>query len=322
MSYNRANLVRIKEEYEKKRLRAIEISEMRRAELHEKSADIAALDAQLSKTGLKLFGAACNGKDSLDKQLKEVRNENESLLAARAEKLENLGYPKDYTEVHYECAACSDTGFLPNTKMCSCMKRALVLAGFRSSGLGNLIDRQSFDNFSLDYYKNDRDAFERMKHNAEIIRKYAEGFTLNGDNMLLMGGTGLGKTHLSTAMARIIIEKGFDVLYESAPNIFGDFEYDRFKSGYNETSSHSDRYFECELLIIDDLGTENSTQFTNSCLYHLLNTRLNRGLATVVNTNLTQSELLSRYGDRITSRLLGEYRILQFKGLDVRLQRK
>ncbi len=322
MSYNRKNMSRLRQEYEEKRLRAQNTAEERRAMLHEACPELAALDAHLSKTGLKLFKAACEEKEELSKRILEVREENELLLSKRAEILTRLGYPTDYTEVHYECADCKDTGFLPNTKICPCLKRALTLAGFKTSGLGNLIDKQSFDNFSLDYYRDNGDGYDRMKQNLSIAVRYAEDFRPDAGNLLLTGGTGLGKTHLSTAIARRIIERGFDVLYDSAPNIFADFEYDRFKSGYRDEDAHSDKFFDCELLIIDDLGAETSTQFTNAALYNLLNTRLNHGVATIVSTNLTQAELLSRYGDRITSRLLGEYRILQFRGLDIRLQRK
>lgn len=321
MGYNRQNLIRIKDAYKTKRQNAIKLSEDRRRAIHAISPQIEEIDQRLSATGLKLFQAACSGGESLQERLTEVRRENEKLLQKRASLLTDMGYSADYTEVHYECSSCSDTGYLPNTYMCPCMKRALTMEGFKTSGLGTLIERQSFDNFSLDYYAENAENLDRMKTNLQIMREYAENFSSASSNLLLMGGTGLGKTHLSTAVARIVIERGYDVLYDTAPNIFADFEHDKFKSNQRDEEARGDKYLDCDLLIIDDLGTEIHTQFTLSCLYNLVNTRLNRGKATIISTNLMQKELLSRYDARLTSRFFGEYQILQFKGRDIRLQK-
>ncbi len=324
MGYNRSNLIRLREEYEAKRHRAVSLAAQRREQLHAESAALAEIDTLLSQTGLKLFAIACKGdKEALDDLINQVRAENEALLSKRAALLEELGLPADYTEVQYECRRCNDSGYLPDTRMCPCFKQALTLAGFRSSGLGDLIDKQSFDNFSLDYYRQNKDELQRMTQNLEQAKTYAQDFHAGSGNLLFMGGTGLGKTHLSTAIARTVIGRGYDVLYESAQNIFNDFEYDRFKSSYRdrEDEPRGAKYLECDLLIMDDLGAEMSTQFTTSCLYHILNTRINQGRATLVSTNLLQHELLTRYGERITSRFIGEYHILQFCGADVRLQK-
>ena len=313
---------RVKEAYDKKRQRAIEQSDSRRAALHETSSELRVLDEALSKTGLKLFRIAIDGgKDALAEAVSAVRVENERLLTRRAEILASLGYPADYTEVHYECEHCKDTGYLDTTEMCPCMKRALAEEGFRASGLGELIDLQSFDNFTLDYYKKDENAYEWMRQNLQFLRRFAENFTPRRDSFLLIGGTGLGKTHLSTAIARCVIERGYDVRYDSVSNVFSDLEYDKFKSRGDE-ARRGDKYLDCDLLILDDLGTEISTQFTVSALYNLVNTRLNRGKSTIISTNLSHSELLSRYDERLTSRFFGEYTVLQFKGTDVRMQKR
>ena len=154
-----------------------------------------------------------------------------------------------------------------------------------------------------------------------ICRDYAENFKPGASrNLLFIGNTGLGKTHLSTAIAKKVIEGGCDVVYDTAQNIFADFEIEHFSRNRDEEDRTS-RYFDCDLLIIDDLGSEMSNQFTVSVLYLLINTRLNRGLSTMISTNLNQKELRERYWDRITSRLFGEYRILLFLGTDVRAQK-
>ena len=288
---------------------------MRNMELREKSLEIAQIDKELSGTGLLIFKTACSGGD-----ITPIKNRNEELNKKRREIMRSLGYPEDYTEVQYFCRKCSDTGFIGGSKMCSCMRELLVIKNIAASGMGKLIEKQSFDNFSLELYKSDPELYERMKYNLKTARDFAANFSREGGNLLLVGGTGTGKTHLSSAIAREIITHGFDVLYDSTQNIIGDFEADKFKSGYGPYEPKATKYMECDLLILDDLGTEFTNQFTVSCLYNLLNTRLNRGLSTIISTNLGAEELASRYEDRIYSRIIGrDSTILFFGGKDQRL---
>ena len=137
-----------------------------------------------------------------------------------------------------------------------------------------------------------------------------------------MGNTGLGKTHLSTSIASSVIEKGYDVVYETAQNLISTFSNERFHSyGNVDKSGGSSRYFECDLLIIDDFGTEESNQFSVACFYNLINTRSNNSLPIIINTNLTRGDIKARYTDRIASRLFGEYLVLGFPGVDIRMQK-
>jgi DNA replication protein DnaC len=161
-----------------------------------------------------------------------------------------------------------------------------------------------------------------MRKNRDFLLQYADGFDpKESQSILMMGGTGLGKTHLSSALARRVIEKGNDVFYTGAIDLFSQFELQRFKSYSNEPNELIERYFECDLLIIDDLGTEMVNQFSVSTLYNLLNDRLSRRKPTVVSTNLSKNEIQKKYTDRITSRMLGEYQVLFFVGIDVRAQK-
>jgi DNA replication protein DnaC len=201
------------------------------------------------------------------------------------------------------------------------MRRELILAGYESSGLGALMRTQSFDSFDLSYYDAQNGDREKMSRNLNILREYAEAFDLRSDNLLLMGGTGLGKTHLSTALARRVIDRGYDVYYTGAVGMFADFEKVRFGQSTEEAAEDPRRYSSCDLLIIDDLGTEVTNQFTNSCLYTVLNNRINLGRPTVISTNLSGKDLQSRYAERITSRLSGEFTPLRFVGADIRRQK-
>jgi DNA replication protein DnaC len=265
------------------------------------------------------MAALGTGKEYKEK-LEAVKEKNLALQRERAILLENLGYPADYTLPPYECDICHDSGFV-GTKMCECMRRELVLAAYGESGLGELLKTQSFESFSLDYYKADPVEAEKMKKNLEILRTYAENFDTDADSLILCGSTGLGKTHLSTAVARRVIDRGFDVYYTGAIAMFADFEYARFGTGLGEQAADPARYVDCDLLILDDLGTEVTNQFTNSCLYMVLDQRINLRRPTIINTNLTGKEIKARYTDRIASRILGGFKPLLFVGTDVRRQK-
>ena len=320
MGYNNSVYKKIYDEYSQKYLIAREDAVRRERELHAKLPEVAKIDRALSLTGLEIFSASLEGGDTASK-IAEIRAKNEALQAKRAELLLANGYPADYSDVKYECTKCGDTGFVDN-KMCSCMREALVLAGIENSGFASLIHEQSFENFSLDYYSKNANNYEIMRRNRDFLLAYAESFDeRTSPSILLMGGTGLGKTHLSSATARRIINRGKDVFYTGAIDLFEQFELQRFKSYSNEPNELIERYFECDLLIIDDLGTEMINQFSVSTLYNLVNDRLSRRKPTIISTNLSKDDIKKKYTDRITSRLLGEFQVLFFMGTDVRAQK-
>ena len=310
--YGYDNYRKVKDEIEKKRLSAIAIADARNEKLREESEEIKKIDSELVKTGLSIFKAACEGRD-----ISPIRERNQALMKRRRKIIISLGHPENYTEVSYSCKACSDTGFVDG-RMCTCFREALLRENILSSGIGKLIDRQSFENFSLDGY--DDDTREIMNANLIIAKRYAETFSKDSKNLLLIGPTGTGKTHLSTAIAKTVIEAGFEVLYDSAQNIMSSFEEDKFKSGFGPYEPKATKYLECDLLIIDDLGTEFISQFTLSALYNLLNSRLNKGMPTIISTNLDRGSLEKIYEDRIFSRIIGEDTFqLTFVGPDRRI---
>lgn len=312
--YSYSNYQRAKEIIEGRRQAAIATADARNDEVRERSEKIAEIDRELTGTGLLLFKTACAGGD-----ITPIKERNMQLMDERRVELRKMGLPEDYTELKYTCPKCSDSGFL-GTKMCTCLKELLVMMNIESSGMGSLIDKQSFDNFDLEWYRTNEEEYKRMAYNLKCARDFADSFGKRPANLLLMGDTGTGKTHISTAIARAIISRGFDVLYDSAQNIVSAFENDRFHSGYGERERDSDKYMECDLLILDDLGTEFVNQFTVSCLYNLINTRQNRGKSTVISTNLSSKELADKYEGRIYSRIVGcDYKVLVFRGKDHRI---
>lgn len=317
MGYNRDDLIRIKAEYREKYQNARNEADMRAEKIYMEIPRVKAIDVVLSRTVLEIMSAVNSGKENSEEALARVRARNAELMEERAKLLLSAGYPTDYTDVHYDCEKCGDTGYVDG-KMCECMKRELVMAGYQSSGLGRLISKQSFENFSLDYYKTGGANYQNMEHSFLSLRSFANNFSSDTyKNFLLVGGTGLGKTHLSTSVAKTVIEKGFDVLYVCAIDMFADFEQKQFGNGEDNTR----RYFDCDLLIIDDLGTELTNQFTVSCLYNVINSRINSAKSTFINTNLSKKEIEAKYAERITSRLFGEYYPLVFSGVDVRKQK-
>lgn len=305
-----------KAEVEARRATAIADAEMRNELVRSESEEIRTIDAELSRTAMLIFKTAVEGGD-----IEAVRERNRSLQQRRRRLLVGLGYPEDYTEVKYTCAECSDTGAV-GTRICKCLKEIMIKERIAQSAMGRLIEVQSFDNFDLSVYEYDSRVYEKMKSILTIAKNYVRDFDKRKDNLLLIGPTGTGKTHISTAIARELIHKGYDVIYDSTQNILSDFEADRFRSGYGREDNRSDKYFDCTLLIIDDLGTEFSNQFTVATIYNLLNSRQNKGLATIISTNLSPEELAKKYEDRIYSRIIGGgSKILPFEGRDYRVKR-
>ncbi len=326
MAYNKLTYTRIREEYRTKYRRAEEAADLRRAEVWAKIPEVAEIDRALRLTGAACMEVAMRGGD-VEAEIAEVRRRNADLRATRAALMEAAGFPADYTVPRYECEACHDSGFVMD-KMCTCMKRDLLNAAYDASGVGDMLREQTFDAFDLSYYEHDPVAHKRMAQIFHKMHQYADTFRPGeSGSLVLFGGTGLGKTHLSSAVARTVIDKGYDVYYVTAVGLLAEFEARRFGSASIGDSEMEDptRCYSAELLIIDDLGTEVNNQFTSSVLYDLINTRLIRRRATIISTNLAQDEFRRRYYDRITSRVLGEYTVLPFMGKDIRalrLQRK
>ncbi len=323
MGYSRRCYDTVREAFEAKRNRADAEAEERRARLHRDYPELARLDQALSVTAMSVMEQIRKGKEGLSRRIAQVREENERLQEARAALLAGLGYPASETDPRYECTRCNDTGYADGI-MCTCFRQALSLEAMRESGLGRLLDTQSFDSFSLAYYQGaDR---ELAEGNLRACKNYAENFSLESSpNLTFIGPTGLGKTHMSTAIARVVIEKGFDVVYENAQTLFSVLSKEAFSGDRDERSAEiarkAGRYRDCDLLIVDDLGTEVPTKVTEAFLYYIINTRLNAGKKTIISTNLERDGLYERYGDRVVSRLFGEYIPLVFRGKDVRMQK-
>lgn len=295
------------------------------AEAYAKVPRIREIDMLLRRTMVQAAQAAflqgSDGKELLEKaRLQNLELQQERALLA----YEN--FEEGYLDETPICEVCGGTGYVGST-MCECLaelcrqeqkKEIAVLTG----------GKESFSQFRLDYYSDYTDskygASPRaiMERNFQSCRKYAAGFTPNSGNLLFVGSTGLGKTFLSACIARVVSETGHSVVYDTAAHIFERFEAQKFSrdetGGADEDVS---RLLRCDLLIIDDLGTELTTEFVRSAFYQIVNTRLMTNKKTIISTNLSPAELSRRYGANILSRIEGAYRILPFFGDDIRKQK-
>ncbi|MCI6053894.1 ATP-binding protein [Dysosmobacter sp.] len=287
------------------------------------------IDAELRSTTSRIISSALRrGTDPMP-ALEVLRDENLSLQEEKRQLLEKMGLPQDCLENKPACALCGDSGYRGG-EMCRCLRN--YYAREQQRELSRMLDLggQSFENFSLDWYSTETlyplgiSARKNMERVYGICREYAETFAAPGSgNLLLTGPPGLGKTFLSAAMAREVSGDGWSVVYDTAAHIFQRFEDRKFgREEGEEAEGDVNRVMTCDLLILDDLGTEMTTAFVQSALYQILNTRLMERRSTILSTNLKVVELAGRYGAQTASRIEGEYQILPFFGKDIRIQRK
>lgn len=281
----------------------------------EKDKRIEEIDRELSGIGMEIFAAALLGDEKREAEYQRLQTKLALLRAEKKDRLLALGLDEHYTDVKYECEKCSDTGYV-GIKMCDCLKKTIRQRSYKNSGIGKYLEDQTFDNFDLNYFEFGEKRSNAAKH-VSNLKKYAEEFSENTTkSLLIMGTTGLGKTHLSSAVAKIVIERGFSVYYDSAQNIISTFERERFLR--DDEKPVSDRYFDCDLLIIDDLGAEIKSKNSVSYFYTLINTRLISGKPVIISTNLDAKGITANYDKRIASRLFGDYDLYFFEGKDVR----
>ncbi|ANU53191.1 ATP-binding protein [Acutalibacter muris] len=240
-----------------------------------------------------------------------LREEYEELLKAH-------GLTRHDIEPRYSCSECRDTGFVDG-RMCGCHRALRRSIAYRQLSAGLPLEQCTFQSFLLDYYEGDPAAKKRMKEILDTCRKYAENLRPRSSNLLFWGGTGLGKTHLSLAIANAAIEKGFGVVYGSAQKFALAIEKERFSREDSVGTANSLK--ECDLLILDDLGVEFSSPYSDAAIYDVVNERLMAERPTIISTNLDPSGLEKRYGERFASRIVGGYALMRFKGRDVRVQK-
>lgn len=314
---------KIIKEYEDCRAKAEIERKLRVQEIYEKYPRIKEIDDEIFKLGsgnMKNILANPEKSDEINKNFKKNLKE---LKKEKAEIVKANKISKDYDKPVYKCKECSDTGYTPDGARCVCFKQKLINEAYAKSNLGELLEKQNFDNFSFDFYDDeihnaDISPLENMKNIYKLARHFCDNFDTDTKNLMFYGSTGLGKTFLSSCIAKEMMDKGKIVVYSRAPGLFG--MYEDYKFGRNPDKSAIDDIYECDLLIIDDLGTEAKSSVNTSFILEIINERAFQNKKTIINTNFDLNELTANYSQRFTSRIIEHYIMCKFIGKDIRIQ--
>ncbi|MBS1451162.1 MAG: ATP-binding protein [Oscillospiraceae bacterium] len=298
-------------------------SRARIAAIYEKEPRLGEIERELRRTAAHVLAATFRRQGDPVAAMQQLKKENLALQQERDWILQAEGLEPDDLTVQPICPTCGGTGYV-GAVMCECLKE--LCRQEQKKELTNLFGAESFEKFRLDLYpeqydnqlkRSPREVMNRTYHDT---LSYAQNFTCTSPSLLFVGATGLGKTYLSACIARTVADRGFSVSYAPVGQLMAAFENEKFRP--QPDTSCTEEYFSCDLLIIDDLGTEMTTQFTISALYQILNTRLMGAKPTIVSTNLPLGDLSARYSEQIASRLLGAYRLYKFYGDDIRFKVK
>lgn len=300
--------------------------EERRQEIYARLPVVRQLEAEIAERSVacakKLLEGDKSVLDRLKEDLKDLREQKSLIIRA-------AGYPDDYLELHYRCPDCRDTGLIDGRK-CHCFLQAQMKLLHAQSNLEDVLERENFNALSYEYYDDTEILSQLGITNAAYMRRVVAGcrefvrdFDKKHDNLLFTGSTGVGKTFLTNCIARELMDDFHSVIYLTASDLFDVFSRNKFD--YDNAEDMKDMYrfiLDCDLLIIDDLGTELNNSFTSSRLFYCINERMNMSRSTIISTNLTLARLRDSYTDRVTSRIMSGYRIIPLYGGDIRLLKK
>lgn len=260
--------------------------------------------------------------------LSSLKESIAELSARKIQLLKDNGYPDDYLELHYTCPDCKDTGYR-GTKKCHCFKKAIVDLLYTQSNLQEILEKENFSTFCIDYYSSNhidpvkgRSSREAIETALKACRGFVDTFSSEFRNILLYGDTGVGKTFLTHCVAKELIDNSFSVIYFTAAQLFDVFAQNTFGRREDAKDDSFEHIYSCDLLIIDDLGTELPNSFTTSQLFVCLNERILRQKSTMISTNLALEDLKSIYSERTFSRLSSNFTMLRLTGDDIRIQKK
>ena len=323
MAYSRAIVQRAEARLQSEKEQNERSSRARIAAIYEKEPRLGEIERELRRTAAHVLAATFRRQGDPVAAMQQLKKENLALQQERDWILQAEGLEPDDLTVQPICPTCGGTGYV-GAVMCECLKE--LCRQEQKKELTNLFGAESFEKFRLDLYpeqydnqlkRSPREVMNRTYHDT---LSYAQNFTCTSPSLLFVGATGLGKTYLSACIARTVADRGFSVSYAPVGQLMAAFENEKFRP--QPDTSCTEEYFFCDLLIIDDLGTEMTTQFTISALYQILNTRLMGAKPTIVSTNLPLGDLSARYSEQIASRLLGAYRLYKFYGDDIRFKVK
>lgn len=322
MSLNNSQYNAIMRIYNQRQFQDKYEQDQRREEVYQKVPQIKQIEDEISSQAVRcarrLLDGDTNAKEELKQHIEDLREQKEVLLSA-------FGFPADYMEMHYACPECQDTGYVDGKK-CRCFKKEEIRLLYSQSNIEEVLLRENFDSFSYEYY-DDRVVIPEIQMTvADYMRQvhtwckeYVENFEKKGGNLIFTGSTGVGKTFLTNCIAKALIDQYQSVIYLSSNDLFDVFSKNKFHYDTEEEMKDMYQYIlDCDLLIIDDLGTELNNTFVSSQLFYCINERLLRKKSTIISTNLSMTMLRDTYSDRISSRIISQYSIIPLYGDDIR----
>ena len=315
--------------YEKRQLDRQQLIDARKKELALLDPEFTKIDSRIAKSSVAtarlLLSGDTSAQEHLHKKLQHLRQQRTDLL-------KEYGYPENYLQPEYTCPDCQDTGYI-NNQRCHCLKQASIDLVYTQSNLRNILQTENFSNFSFAYYPDSKDMIDpatqytplEAAHNAVAqCQNFIRSFEKPDDfqNLLIFGNTGIGKTFLSNCVAKELLDQGHSVIYFSAHQLFELLTDQQFGRTSDFSAADYRNIFDCDLLIIDDLGTEAINSMTTSQFFVCLNERILNQKSTLISTNLELTELATYYSERIFSRIFNNFTVLHLFGNDIRIQKK
>ena len=316
--------------YQKKRDKAESDLELRKNDVYSQIPEFKKLDDEISKVGLQLAKLVLQNPSNKENIILESKKKMAELKSQKKELLTKYKVPNGYLEIQHDCNICKDKGFLDNGHKCNCLKQEIINEAYKMSNISRMLEKENFTTLDTSIFSSEKDPESNISPQQNMLQivSICESFILdfdkdNGENLLFYGDTGLGKTFMCNCIAKSLLDKGHLVIYQTAFKMFEIIEDYKFKNADSHISKENyENLFDCDLLIIDDLGTELTNSFTNSELFNILNTRLLSGKKTIISTNLSPMQLGSNYAQRIFSRIFDRFKMVKFIGKDLRWESK
>ena len=317
MSMDNAQFDAIMRTYDQLQLQNKHALTKRFEEIYTNIPEYKALDESLPSVSIayakKVIEGDFSAQSELQNELSRITREKEYLLTSH-------GYSKDYLEMHYCCSLCKDTGYIGGNK-CVCLKNKLLSVMYEQSNIAELLETDNFDNLSDRYYEGED--LERFRNAVNYCHEFVDKFETTKENLFLYGNVGVGKSFLSCCIAKELLDKGYSVLYFSSSQLFDTLKESDFgKDSKENLYTSKEDIYNCDLVVIDDLGTELTNSYISAKLFSLLNERILRGKSTIISTNLSLMELRDLYSDRIFSRISTKYKLCKLSGPDIRIYKK
>lgn len=324
MALNNSQYDEIQRGYDERQLHNKDILAVRTKEVHTKAPEFLEIERSIAECSVASARKFFDGDESA---ISELKLQIAALRARKAALLESLGYPANYLQPIYTCPDCKDTGFIDGER-CHCFTQQAIDMIYTQSNIKDILAKENFSNFSFDYYSDTivnpatgLTSLENAKSAYTVCQNFINNFDKTFANLYFYGDTGTGKTYLSNCIAKELLDKGHSVIYFTAFQLFDILSKGIFDKDNKAVTAHQN-IFDCDLLIIDDLGTELSNSFTTSQLFLCLNERILRKKSTIVSTNLNMGQIADIYSERVLSRISSCYTIIKMFGDDIRMKKR